>query len=44
MVGKYVLVCDTCMDWLLSAAVNGPVLEECDCAWKLSTRVESQSS
>jgi hypothetical protein len=41
---KYVLVCDECLDGLLSAALSGPVLEECDCAWKLASRVESQAS
>ena len=41
---KYALVCDTCMDSLASAALSAPVLEECDCAWKLASRVESQAS
>jgi len=41
---RYALVCEQCMAWLLSAAVNAPVLEECDCAWKLASRVEPQAS
>lgn len=41
---RYVLVCNRRTDWLLTAAVNAPVLEESDCEWRLDSRVESQAS
>ena len=38
---RYVLVCDRSTNWLFTAAVRTPVLEESDCTWRLDSRVES---